>query len=107
MYMAATRLGCKRTIVETGRANSCPGYVSRLRKRYSHLSGGSFLAGKASWALSSCLPIESAGYCIFDNEWAQLTSLVCLLRVEMELGSVLESELGQKWRCGALKACIG
>ena len=23
------------------------------------------------------------------------------------LGSVLESELGQKWRYGALKACIG
>ena len=27
--------------------------------------------------------------------------------VKVDLGSVLESELGQKWRYGALKACIG
>ena len=27
--------------------------------------------------------------------------------LEVDLGSVLESELGQKWRSGALKACIG
>ena len=26
---------------------------------------------------------------------------------EVDLGSVLELELGQKWRYGALKACIG
>ena len=25
----------------------------------------------------------------------------------MDLGSVFESELGQKWRYGALKTCIG
>ena len=28
------------------------------------------------------------------------------LRLEVDLGSVLESELGQEWRYGALKACI-
>ena len=28
-------------------------------------------------------------------------------RLEMDFGSVLESDLGQRWRCGALKACIG
>ena len=56
MHMAAARLGCKRTKGGTGGgglANSWPGCMSRHRKCYSHLSGGSFLAGKASWALSS------------------------------------------------------
>ena len=38
---------------------------------------------------------------------AMVGSRVCLLRLEVDLGSVLESELGQKWRYGALKACIG
>ena len=28
--------------------------MERLRKRYSHLVGGSFLARKAAWALSGC-----------------------------------------------------
>ena len=80
-----------------GGPNSRPGCMSRLRKRYSHLSGGSFLAGKASWALSGCLPIESADQCMFVNEWAWLRSQVYLLRLEVELGSALESELGQIW----------
>ena len=30
-----------------------------------------------------------------------------LAKAEVDLGSVLESELGQKWRYGVLKACIG
>ena len=29
------------------------------------------------------------------------------LRPEVDKGAVLESELGQKWRYGALKACVG
>ena len=48
VHMAAARLGCKRTMVGTGWANSQPGYMSRLRKHYPHLSGGSFLAENAS-----------------------------------------------------------
>ena len=36
-----------------------------------------------------------------------LASRVCLLRLEVQLASVLESELGQKWKYGVLKACIG
>ena len=91
----------------TGWAYSRPGCMSRLRKRYSHLSGGSFLAGRASWALSRFLPIENADHCMLINECAWLMSRVCLLRLEVELGSVLESELKQKWRYGALKARIG
>ena len=54
-----------------------------------------------------CLTTESADYCMLGNEWAWLRSRVCLVRLEVELGAVLESELGQKWRYGALKACIG
>ena len=107
VHMAAARLGCKRTVVGTGWANSWPGCMSRLRKCYSHLSGGSFLAGKASWALSGCLPMESADHCMLANEGAWLRSRVCLLRLEVELGSVLESELWHKWRYGALKVCLG
>ena len=37
--------------------------------------------------------IESADYCMLVNEWAWLTSRVCLLKLEVKLGSVLESEL--------------
>ena len=96
MHMAAARLGCKRTVVSTRYANSCPGCMSRLRKRYSHLLGGSFLAGKASRALSGCLTTKSANYCMLVNEWAWLRSRVCLLSLKVHLGSVLESELRQK-----------
>ena len=101
MHMATARLGCNRTMVGTGWANSRPGCMSRLRKHYSHLSGSSFLAGRVSQALSRCLLTMA---CLLINEWAWLTSQVCLLRLEVELGSVLESELGQKWRYGVLNA---
>ena len=68
MHMAAARLGCQKTMVGTGWANSQPRCMSKLRKCYSHLSGGSLLAEKASWALSGCLLIESADYCMLVNE---------------------------------------
>ena len=45
-------------------------YVDRLRKHYSHLVGGPFLAGKAAWALSRCMATESADYCMLVNKWA-------------------------------------
>ena len=79
-------------------------FHGRLRKHYSHLVG---LAGKAAWALSSCLTNESADYCMLINEWAWLMSQVCLIRLEVHLGSALESGLGQKWRYSVLEACIG
>ena len=50
---------------------------------------------------------ESADYCMLVNERAWSRSRVCLLRLEVDFGSVLESEHGQEWRYGALKACIG
>ena len=55
MHMVAARLGCQSAMVGTGQANFCPGCMNRLRKRYSHLVGGSFLAGKAAWTLSGCM----------------------------------------------------
>ena len=56
---------------------------------------GSFRAGKASWALTGCLPSEDADYCML-YEWVWGKSQVCLLSLKVHLGSVLESELRQK-----------
>ena len=78
-----------------------------LKTLYSHLVGGSFLVEKATWALSGSMTTESTDYCMLVDEWVWSKSRVCLLRLEVDLGSVLESELGQKWRYSALKACIG
>ena len=69
MHMVATRLGCEKTMVVTRLANSHPGCMDRLRKYYSHLVGGSFLARKAAWALSGCMTTESADYCMLIDEW--------------------------------------
>ena len=85
MHMVAARLGCKSAMVGTGWANSCPGRMDGLRKRYSHLVGGLYLAGKAAWAVSRCLQTKSADYCMVVNEWAWFRSQVCLLRLEVEL----------------------
>ena len=77
--------------------------MGRLRKHYSHLVEGWFLARKAAWSLGRCMTTDSADYCMLVNEWAWSKSRVCLLRLQVDMGSVLESELGQKWRYGALK----
>ena len=45
-HMVGAKLSCQSAMVGTGLANSCPGCMDRLRKHYSHLVGGSFLAGK-------------------------------------------------------------
>ena len=74
MHMVAARLGCQSTMVWTRWANSYPGCMDRLRKRYSHLVGGSFLAGKVAWTLSGCMTTESADYCMLVNEWARSIS---------------------------------
>ena len=76
MHMVAARLSCQSAMVGTGWANSCPGCMSRLRKRYSHLVGSSFLAGKVAWTLSGCMTTESTDYCMLVNEWAWSRSQV-------------------------------
>ena len=68
MYMVATKLGCERAMVSTRLANSHPGCTNRLRKHYSHLVGGWFLARNAAWALSRCMTNGSADYCMVVNE---------------------------------------
>ena len=103
MHMVAASFGCQSPMVGTGWANSRPGCMDRLRKHYSHFVGVDFWQGR----LSGRMTTESADYCMLANEWAWSRSRVCLLRLEVELDSVLESELGQKWRYSALKACIG
>ena len=70
MVHVAIRLGCQSVMVGTRWANSCPGCMYRLGKHYSHLVGGSFLAGKVAWTLSGCMTTESADYCMLINEWA-------------------------------------
>ena len=70
----------KSAMVGTVWANSCPGCMDRRRKHYSHLVGGSFLAGKAAWALRGCMTTKSADYCLLINEWAWSRSPVCLLQ---------------------------
>ena len=75
MHMVAARLGCQSPMVGTRWANSCPGCMDRLRKRYSHLVGGSFLAGKVACALGGCLTTKSADYCVLINEWAVMSLL--------------------------------
>ena len=52
MHMVAARLGCQSAMVGSWLAISCPGCVDRFRKRYSHLVGDLFLAGKSAWDLS-------------------------------------------------------
>ena len=68
MHMVAAQLGCQSAMVGTGLANSCPGCMDRLTKRYSYLVGDSFLAGKAAWALSGCMTTESADYCMLYGQ---------------------------------------
>ena len=79
VHIVAARLGCKSSMVGTGWGNSCPGCMDRLRESYSNLVGGSFLAVKATWAMSRCSTTKSADYCMLVNEWVWLRSIMLLL----------------------------
>ena len=96
MHMVAARLGFEKAMVGTRRAT--PRSDCRLRKHYPHLVGVWFLARKAAWSLSGCMATDSADYYMLINEWVWSKSRDCLLRPEVDMGAVLESELGQKWR---------
>jgi len=96
--MVAARLGFEKAMVGIGRATPRPDCMDRLRKHYSHLAEGWLLARKAAWALSRCMTTDSADYYMLVNEWMWSRSRDCLLRAEVDIGAVLESELGQKWR---------
>ena len=68
MHVVAARLGFEKAMVGTRRATSCPDCMNRLRKHYSHLAEGWFLARKAVWALSGCMAANSADYYMLVNE---------------------------------------
>ena len=53
--MVAAKFGCQSAMVGSEWANSCPGCMDRLRKCYSHLVGGPFLARKVAWTRSGCM----------------------------------------------------
>ena len=96
VHILADRLGFEKAMVGTGKATPRPDCMDRLRKHYSHLAEGWFLARKAAWALSRCMATDSADYYMLVNEWVWSKSRDCLLRPEVDMGAVLESELGQK-----------
>ena len=98
VHMVAARLGFKNALVSTQRANPCPDCIDRLRTHYSHLAEGWLLARKAAWSLSGCMATDSADYYMLVNEWVWSKSRDCLLRPEVDMGAVFESDLGQKWR---------
>ena len=96
--MVAARLGLaskKPWLVPRGPPHALTAW---LRKHYSHLAEGCFLARKAAWSLSGCMATDNADYYMLVNEWVWSKSRDRLLRPEVDMGAVLESELGQKWR---------
>ena len=96
--MVATRLGFEKDMVSTRKATPRPDCLDRLRIHYYHLVEGWFQARKAAWSLSRCMATDSADYYMLVNECVWSKSRDCLLRSEVDMGAVLESELGQKWR---------
>ena len=86
-HLVASRLGCERAMVGMGWATSCSGCMDRLRKHYIR---------KAAWSLSGYMTTDSTDYCMLVNECVWPKSQVCSLRLEVAMGSVFESELGQK-----------
>ena len=53
--------------------------MDRLRKHYSHLAEGWFLARKAAWSLSGCMATDSADYYMLVNEWVHVVKVRRLL----------------------------
>ena len=60
MHMVAARLGFEKAMVGTRRATPRSDCMGRLKKHYSHLAEGWFLARKAAWSLSGCMATDSA-----------------------------------------------
>ena len=57
--MVAARLGFEKAMVGTWRATPHPDCMDRLRKHYSHLAEGCFLARKAARSRSGCMATDS------------------------------------------------
>ena len=94
VHMVAASLGFEMAMVGTGWGISHFDYMDRLRKYYLDLVEGWFLVRKDAYTLSRCMTIDSVDYCVLVNEWAWSKPQVCLLQLELNMGSVLESENG-------------
>ena len=98
MHMVAARLVFEKAMVGTWWAAPRPDCMDRLRKHYSQVAEGWLLARKVAWSLCGCKATYSSGYYMLVNGLVWSKSRDCLLRAEVDMCSVLESELGQKWR---------
>ena len=79
VHIVAARLGFEKAMVGARRATPRPDCMDRLRKHYSHLAEGWFLARKAAWSLSGCMTTNSADYYMLVNDWVWSKSRDCLL----------------------------
>ena len=85
--MVAARLGCQKAVVGTGwTLDAWIGLENTTLRRF--ISDKEICLGSER--------VESADYYMLVNEWAWLRSQVCFLRLEVDLGSGLESKLRQK-----------
>ena len=94
MHMVAARLGFEKAMVGTRRATPRSDCMERLRKHYSHLAEGQFLARKAAWSLNGCMATDSADYYMLVDKWVCSKSRDCLLRPEVDLDLDLENTFG-------------
>ena len=67
MHMEAARLGFEKAMVGTQRASPRSDCMDKLRKYYSNLAEGWFLARMAAWSLSGCMATDSADYYMLVN----------------------------------------
>ena len=81
MHMVAARLDFEKAMVGTRRATPRSDCMDRLRKHYSHLAEGWFLARKAAWALSGCMATDSADYYMLVNELGVVKVTRLLIKV--------------------------
>ena len=93
MHMVAARLGFEKTMVGTWWATPRPDCMDMLRKHYSNLAEGWFLARKADWSLSGCMATNSADYYVLVNEQAWSKSRDCLLRLKLAWVQFLSQSL--------------
>jgi len=94
VHIVAASLG--KAMVGTRRATLRPDCMDSLRKHYSHLAEGWFLARKAGWALSECMATNSADYYMLVNKCVWSKSRDCLLRPEVDMGSQSLDRNGDK-----------
>ena len=73
MHIVAARLGFEKAWTDL--------------ERYFQLVEGWFLARKATLAVSGLMTTDSADYCMLVNKWVWSKSRVCLLRLEVDMGS--------------------